>query len=154
MRRLSRTRRSGASWRHRQPRRWVSSVQRGRLPGGRFERCYTVPWNWKKRLLVFDRIAFPNAGSFLRPAIERDDLATHGRDLLWLLERDLVYIPDIRPDISIAEIPAVQDTSDFLAAYEHLEYAARSYAAAMRSANGVNAVPIMSSWKGGDDNLT
>ena len=67
----------------------------------------TVPRNFKKRLLVFDRIVFAGATEFQRVLERNGDPEGGGADVNWLVQRGLVIIPD-DDDLSSSPFPPTE----------------------------------------------
>jgi hypothetical protein len=80
----------------------------------------TVPRNFKKRLLLFDRIAFPSANWFLgRWPLRKNDPAV-ANDLEWLMDRGLVFVPDVDAPSAIENLDTRTAIANLLTAYSSL----------------------------------
>jgi hypothetical protein len=123
----------------------------------------SVPRDFRKRLLIFDRIAFPNARQFVGD-VRSAEGAARFKTFLWLRERGLLFeqvsgIPR-RVSSSDARVVTASMRREGLGRFEsplygsinekqgeRLDGHARVWALEMRESFGLNAVPMALTWR-------
>jgi hypothetical protein len=129
----------------------------------------------KRHLLVFDRIAWPEAPTFARLHADSPERAGEAADVQWLLDKGVMFAPDYRTESSLG--PEAQEEFDqvnrrmgegifrSVSSYYRgedgnkelfpvLSEASRKLAIQLRELDKLNAVPVTSSWERVSDPVT